>query len=621
MPSAAWSHLHAIEALPTVAKRPGTVCGSRPSSQSSTRPSPNSRPSSQSSSRHGRTRSAGGTPSTACGAAGYSAALGALFQECSGSEAWQTGGTGGEQSPWQGKDKLAAFELEDLICGGEGNPALLQIARQLQDDNRSLREELSKRRASETLGQIRRPLAAIAGGGFRGNSSPSTPSTPSRQCECEQLRAKVARLRQQLQEAKEDSRRGSKQPSRNEEESSQQRIVASVEAGSQTAKTAVRSESCQVELLLPPEELSQPSTRDADLQAEASPRQLVDDCTQTLQVEFADAACAAAPGQATVWTQTQARSKTLSTQKGVAAASVEATARVSTASVGSQAVTTAATKAASSQTLKTATQESSVQAAEVAEAAPPRPKVRASSVQTAPALGVPASTQTVEVKAPPKEPLPPPPPPKPKMEDRWTQIDDSSAAAREAEMKAKLTDAQAARARAEGQEVKLATELGSLRTQMKGSEERVKVWQQAVQSRAFKQLNVTILCPRAECTVRGETLTLDSWDPERLRREFEREVFPHFARVFVEDAEQALAVASGGRASGKENTEPKRSEAAEQAMAEFANVFRERLGAMLAAPSAQAAYDAAATTAKPSVPTPMGSAANSLLNNQRQRRF
>merc|ERR1712187_39176 len=108
-----------------------------------------------------------------------------------------------------------------------------------------------------------------------------------------------------------------------------------------------------------------------------------------------------------------------------------------------------------------------------------------------------------------------------------------------------------------------------------------------VQSKAFKQMNVTILCPRAECTVSGEQIKIDSWNPNRLREEFEREVLPRFTRVFVEEATDASKSSKA------------RSEAVDRAMQDFAETFRQRLSAMLAAPNAAAAVQAVAATKGP----------------------
>merc|ERR1719414_257899 len=89
-------------------------------------------------------------------------------------------------------------------------------------------------------------------------------------------------------------------------------------------------------------------------------------------------------------------------------------------------------------------------------------------------------------------------------------------------------------------------------------------------------MNITILCPRAECNVRGEHLEIDSWNPELLREEFEKEVLPRFVRIFVQESEAGQAAVA-------------RPEAVDRTMQEFADVFRERLTAMLSAPNAAAA--------------------------------
>mmetsp|Transcript_32657 Transcript_32657/g.59950 ORF Transcript_32657/g.59950 Transcript_32657/m.59950 type:complete len:125 (-) Transcript_32657:48-422(-) len=114
--------------------------------------------------------------------------------------------------------------------------------------------------------------------------------------------------------------------------------------------------------------------------------------------------------------------------------------------------------------------------------------------------------------------------------------------------------------------------------------EKAEAFQRMAQTRAFGQLNVTILCPRAECTVSGERVEMDSWNPARLREEFEREVLPRFTKVFVDEASGTTG----------QKTNRARSEAVDRAMQEFAETFRERLSAMLSAPNAAAAVQAAA---------------------------
>jgi len=131
--------------------------------------------------------------------------------------------------------------------------------------------------------------------------------------------------------------------------------------------------------------------------------------------------------------------------------------------------------------------------------------------------------------------------------------------------------------------VKLSMDLEAANVDKHKAQEASKLFQQMAQTKAFGQLNVTILCPRAECTVSGERIEMDSWNPQRLRDEFEREVLPRFTRVFVEETTK------GGK---------QRSEAVDRAMQDFAETFRERLSGMLSAPNAAAAVQAAASAPK-----------------------
>lgn len=168
--------------------------------------------------------------------------------------------------------------------------------------------------------------------------------------------------------------------------------------------------------------------------------------------------------------------------------------------------------------------------------------------------------------------------------DKHTQKDDSDAAHRKVEM-AKLDH----RVKA------LVAEAAESAAAKKAAREDEEAWKHMAQSKALGQLNVTILCPRAECTVNGARLEMDSWDPARLTAEFEREVLPRFSRVFVEEH------------FGEEKTRP-RPEAIDRTMAEFAEVFRKRLAAMLAAPSAAAAVAAHGPQAPGAAGTPTSAA-------------
>jgi len=166
--------------------------------------------------------------------------------------------------------------------------------------------------------------------------------------------------------------------------------------------------------------------------------------------------------------------------------------------------------------------------------------------------------------------------------DRGCQAEDGrleAALKREAVHEEKIAELEALVAR-------LNSEKEQLKADLVTSKETAEAFQHMVQTKAFGQMNVTILCPRAECTVSGERIEMDSWNPKRLREEFEREVLPRFTRVFVEE----VNASKGSKA---------RSEAVDRAMQDFAETFRERLSAMLSAPNAAAAVQAAAATKGP----------------------
>lgn len=165
----------------------------------------------------------------------------------------------------------------------------------------------------------------------------------------------------------------------------------------------------------------------------------------------------------------------------------------------------------------------------------------------------------------------------PRGVDRGTQKEDSQAAAREAEL-----------SKLEARVKSLVAEAAELSDGLRTTQEGEEAWKKMAQSQALGRLNITILCPRAECTVNGDRLEMDSWDPTKLREEFERDVLPRFSRVFVE-VEPAGAGTGGG---GQKKDRP-RPEVVEKTMQEFADVFRKRLSTMLAAPSAAAAVAAA----------------------------
>lgn len=104
----------------------------------------------------------------------------------------------------------------------------------------------------------------------------------------------------------------------------------------------------------------------------------------------------------------------------------------------------------------------------------------------------------------------------------------------------------------------------------------LEAWQEMATSKAMNRLNVTILCPRAECTVNGSKVEMDSWNSARLREDFEVQVLPRFMRIIMGEGEA---------------TSP--TELVQSMMEELGSIFRERLAALLSAPNAAAAMAAA----------------------------
>jgi len=443
----------------------------------------------------------------------------------------------------------------------------------LEDEVRGLREELMRKSASldYPVGQIRRPMAAIAGGGFRG---PTHQVTVQRPCMCDSLRAKLAKVRAELKEAREVDPRT---PAESEEVFPPP--PPCLDAESQTLSSDTIEASAQYDPAMPldfgtldfgtqvsaptsPMAPVVPTLADAMTQAEA----------QTMDMEV-QANGGSSGSDAVVQTIAQ-ESRCADIQVGcpfalmVGAASQTQATQLVDASVQAQ--------GESSQ--QKPSRDVSIQAggSSSSTAAPSKATTSAASMQTELPQQNAVGIQVVPCRL-----------------DQGVQVQDDGARAQDAAMRKRLADLEVELVRRSKLEYELEGQLRELT-------ELSDVWRNAAQTKALGQMNVTILCPRAECTVNGEFVQMDSWDPKKLKADFEREVLPRFARVFVNEegngAAAAFPPARGTRAStsipGK-----RRPEAVEQAMQEFASVFRERLSSMLSAPNASAAVQSAGNPA------------------------
>eukprot|EP00933_Yihiella_yeosuensis_P045663 TRINITY_DN4105_c2_g1_i1.p1 TRINITY_DN4105_c2_g1~~TRINITY_DN4105_c2_g1_i1.p1 ORF type:complete len:531 (+),score=123.59 TRINITY_DN4105_c2_g1_i1:120-1595(+) len=484
-------------------------------------------------------------------------------------------------------------------------------------------------------------MAAIAGGGFRG-AGPSK----DRSCNCEQLRAKLARARAELRDAREAAAAaanaswqrsaGSRSPASQDQSGGGSPVVpatpkAMADVASQLLEFPPRPLPTEIEVhvssprssvdlgfssksptnslsfgaghLLPPLPISsveastqtaepepivdahQPKPVDAAVQACLEPERLILDASvQTLEPETI---VAPMPEVVSLAVQTLTPSlRDASSQAEDMRESREADSQ--TESVAAIELATQAgpglfeTSSSASQTTPPPESVDGCVQAEIELPMPiseEPPAMSESSTQTLAKPSKSAVVQTAKV-------------------DTWTvstqceeikkavvhkgvQAEDKAAALRTVEFENKLKDVEASLKSSAAEAAKLRFEQRSVEEEIQRTREDREAWQQMAQSTALGQMNITILCPRAECTVNGDKVDMDSWNPAKLRKEFEEKVLPRFTKVFVDD---------------NQNNEPHaRPEAVQRTMDEFASVFRERLSAMLSAPNAGSAVTAAAS--------------------------
>eukprot|EP00927_Polykrikos_kofoidii_P082463 TRINITY_DN8207_c0_g1_i1.p1 TRINITY_DN8207_c0_g1~~TRINITY_DN8207_c0_g1_i1.p1 ORF type:complete len:432 (+),score=59.52 TRINITY_DN8207_c0_g1_i1:84-1379(+) len=396
----------------------------------------------------------------------------------------------------------------------------------LEDENRILRNELSRSSTPAYPPAIRRPMAAIAGGGFRG---PSPSMLLQKPCMCDALRTKLARARSELK-LRDEADAVRQESVCHRHVGTQSLLPVSVDAESQAMLCVLADAAMQTDAPLPiPPMVSQ--TRRATIMRHVG----VGEATATSE-NVGIQAVAPPPLTSDAASQTRGKSK----DGGKIAARQPVRRDSSTQTDGS----------------RTTVVKAGVASAHVQTVAPRR--ATAAVQVTAERCGV----------------------------DRGTQAHDEEAEAREWKSRKRCLELEDLALTLKFRKAELERELHELR-------EAVDVWRNAAESKALGQMNVTILCPRAECTVNGQFLQMDSWDPMKLRAEFEREVLPRFTRIFVEDTVALPSCRTGSPSSSKgsrhhggnflSGPSRQRPEAVERAMQEFAEVFRERLSAMLSA--------------------------------------
>jgi len=507
----------------------------------------------------------------------------------------------GTQSSWVGRQPTADRKMS--FNGRKSMEAFHSGS--IEDENRYLREELSRLQTNAIDALHRRPMAAIAGGGFRGPTS----KEPPKQCMCDSLRGKLARIRQELREARGEQRLPSQGgfpvDIRDNEAQTSPKLAKPADeiALYQPPQTAPSNLSGAARLLTAAvrrqSSVDAPTQTDSKTTADVSTEIVL--CTSHVDTQTAfekgelgvQAGCGIShPANAETQTASSPKAQLLDTasqatatgteiavQAGQAPAIPATTASQTEAAAAGVEVEVQATATATASSMQTDVPGRADVACEAKiEEKKVKPKVKNScsaAIQTIPPTRCVAAVQT---KAPSKTASATQVTPPPGIDKSCQAEDDRLEAAlkREARHEAKIAELEARVAQ-------LLSEKDVLKSDLLKSQEAAETFQQLVNTKAFGQMNVTILCPRAECTVSGERVEMDSWNPKRLRDEFEREVLPRFTKVFVEE--------SNGSKPPKA-----RSEAVDKAMQDFAETFRERLSAMLSAPNAAAAVQAAAAT-------------------------
>eukprot|EP00931_Biecheleriopsis_adriatica_P022809 TRINITY_DN14551_c0_g1_i2.p1 TRINITY_DN14551_c0_g1~~TRINITY_DN14551_c0_g1_i2.p1 ORF type:complete len:635 (+),score=151.39 TRINITY_DN14551_c0_g1_i2:55-1959(+) len=501
--------------------------------------------------------------------------------------------------------------------------------RSLEEENQRLREELARYQCS-AMERHRRPMAAIAGGGFRGSSSQQP-----RNCNCEALKVKLARCRAELREALRQKIQGQQQtpPQTSALPPPTPKTPVGWASPAQLGIASAEEMGC----IFPPapgtpaaaEVQGSPQTPRSPWeqapvwdQTPMSPSSLpaIDRMAAQTPIATAEAGIQTSPAQACVEVQAEAELPAAPVCE-VASVAIQATciaalaacAAVQTADMvtvecGTQVVPKSC-DASQQASVSTSVQEAGAQTesravAEVSTQAVPEPCVMnsadvqtetevqpagieegvqadieisalpvatgESSVQTVKAklcaASVQTSTPSMTSSGTQVAPI--------KTAHQSVQVEDDSERKEKAVCEARVKDLEAC----------LQNSNSKALEEVRKCKEDSQAWQQMAQSKALGQMNITILCPRAECTVNGTRVEIDSWNPKKLRQEFEDQVLPRFTKLFVEE-------------SPSDAGPPAKPEALQRTMEEFANVFRERLSAMLSAPNANAAVLAASQRA------------------------
>lgn len=421
----------------------------------------------------------------------------------------------------------------------------------LEEENQWLREELARIK-SEVVGSMnRRSMAMVAGGGFRGRQD-----TSNRICtDCDQLREKLARCQNALEQAREKEKRQAALIESQAEELAEAREQVAFHAARAEACAAYKPDMCstasqtvsEVRPLKPPLRSMASQTApvacqscEAEVQVDPPQCTTVTVGSQTLATPLVDAV-----------TQYQQDVRELAVQTTVDSANNAVQTEDFPAEVAEVAMQTEAT---SFRVIETQTDEVESQEAESCEE---ETQVAEAEVQTEPLKEPRKATASKGIQAVPRPRTP---------VERGQQTEPMEDLEKEKlRLKVDASEIMIDNLGLENGELKASER--ALQDELRSSQQQVATWQKAAQSKVFGHLNVLVVSPKAECTVRGESLDMTSWDTSRIQSLIEEEVIPRFTRVFAYEGEEQP---------------PEVKNTIDGAMKEFAATFRMKLSEMLA---------------------------------------
>eukprot|EP00746_Dinoflagellata_sp_MGD_P006458 gnl/MRDRNA2_/MRDRNA2_112635_c0_seq1.p1 gnl/MRDRNA2_/MRDRNA2_112635_c0~~gnl/MRDRNA2_/MRDRNA2_112635_c0_seq1.p1 ORF type:complete len:472 (-),score=115.89 gnl/MRDRNA2_/MRDRNA2_112635_c0_seq1:43-1458(-) len=419
----------------------------------------------------------------------------------------------------------------------------------LEEENKWLREELARIK-NEVVGAMnRRSMAMVAGGGFRGPGA----GVSNRMCDCEQLREKLARCQNALEQSREKERRQAAMVEAQAEALSDAHEKVQFHAARAEACASFKPEMCSASSQTDPKTPPIRSIASQTIVAEC------ERCEVEVQVDPPQSSTVTIGSQTSTTALVDAAAQY---EQDVRDLAVQATVNSDNNGTQTEAFPPVVhVEEVSMQTEATGvcvieTQTDDIETPE-AEPCEEEKEVIEVEVQTEPLEEPAKATASKGVQAVPR-------PRTPVERGQQTEPSEDDALVEKLRLKISASETVIEVLGLENAELKASEKM--LQEELKREKQQVTTWQKAAQSKVFGHLNVLVVSPKAECTVRGESLDMTSWDISRIQSLIEEEVIPRFTRVFAYEGD---------------DQPPEVRNAIDGAMKEFASTFRMKLSEML----------------------------------------